>query len=77
MGTVWLVTAKDTNIHYGDSLYVEGAFSSKAKAVEYVNLMVDEDASVFYIETPMTVDYPASDLDSKGENDYPSAYYAE
>lgn len=75
MRKVYLVTAKDSNIYYGDSLTIGGIFSTKEGAYDYATWaadhnFIDNDWQV----TEMTVDDPRSNNEYE---DYPSAYYEE
>ena len=72
---VYLVTAKDSKINYGDSLTIGGVFSTELLAYDYAiwasdNNLLDEDWEI----TEMTVDDPRSNNEYE---DYPSAYYEE
>lgn len=69
MEKVYLVTAEDSKIVYGDSLRIVGVFSTKEMAYGYARA-IDDDWEV----TEMTVDDPRSNNENE---DYPSAYYEE
>ena len=69
MEKVYLVTAEDSTIVYGDSLRIVGAFSTKEMAYDYARVIEDN-----WEVTEMTVDDPRSNHENE---DYPSAYYEE
>ena len=75
MRKVYLITAKDSKIVYGDSLTISGVFSTEEGAYDYAvwasdHNFLDKDWEV----TKMTVDDPRSNNEYE---DYPSAYYEE
>lgn len=75
MEKVYLVTAEDSTIVYGDSLRIVGAFSTEEEAYGYAiwasnHNFLDKSWEV----TEMTVDDPRSNNEYE---DYPSAYYEE
>lgn len=75
MRKVYLITAKDSKIVYGDSLTISGVFSTEEEAYDYAvwvsdHNFLDKDWEV----TEMTVDDPRSNNEYE---DYPSAYYEE
>lgn len=75
MEKVYLVTAQDSTIDYGDSLMIGGVFSTKENANKYAEWasdhnIIDNDWEI----TQMTVDYPNY---NKENEYYPSAWYME
>jgi len=75
MRKIYLLTAKDSTIDYGDSLEIGGAFSTEEEACDYAiwasdHNFIDNNWEV----TEMTIDYPQSNNEYE---DYPSAYYEE
>lgn len=75
MRKVYLITAKDSKIVYGDSLTIGGVFSTEEEAYDYAiwasnHNFLDKSWEV----TEMTVDDPRSNNEYE---DYPSAYYEE
>lgn len=75
MNKVYLITAKDSKINYGDSLIIGGVFSTEELAYVYAIWASDHN----YLDnswevTEMTVDDPRSNNEYE---DYPSAYYEE
>lgn len=72
MSKVYLVTSKETGYEYGDSLWVEGVFSTIDKAFTYM-----KEESVRPVELTVT----AMTIDDTSENDnrlvYPFASYIE
>lgn len=66
---LYLVTSQDKNIIYGDSLYVDGIFSSR----ELADIWISEHPEIGYPDiTEMTVDHPENEPDS-----YPGVLYEE
>lgn len=66
---LYLVTSQDSHIMYGDSLYVQGIFSS----IELADIWISEHPDIGYPDvTEMTVDHPENETDA-----YPSVYYEE
>ncbi|MBZ1530701.1 hypothetical protein [Leuconostoc mesenteroides] len=66
---LYLVTSQDKNIIYGDSLYVDGIFSSR----ELADIWISEHPEVGYQDiTEMTLDHPENETDG-----YPGVYYEE
>lgn len=75
MEKVYLITAKDSKIDYGDSLQIGGVFSTEEEASDYAiwasyHGFIDYNFDI----TEMTVDSPQSDNEYE---DYPSAHYEE
>lgn len=75
MEKVYLVTAEDSTIVYGDSLRIVGVFSTEEEAYDYAiwasnHNFLDKSWEV----TEMTVDDPRSNNEYE---EYPSAYYEE
>ena len=75
MRKVYLITAKDSKIVYGDSLTIGGVFSTEEEAYDYAiwasdHNFIDNNWEV----TKMTVDDPRGNNEYE---DYPSAYYEE
>ncbi|GAO99844.1 hypothetical protein [Fructobacillus ficulneus] len=71
MKKVYLVTGEETGDDWGDSLWVEGVFSSPDNASEYINQNKDK---------PMEFSVTAMTVDDTRENDellYPFASYFE
>ena len=75
MRKVYLITAKDSKIVYGDSLTIGGVFSTEEEAYGYGIWASDHSfLDKSWEVTEMTVDDPRSNNEYE---DYPSAYYEE